>query len=69
MTAEQLRYQRPPAYVHQLLEQVETQKETIRELVELVDYLRGQFNNTPRHDIYLQATERMNALADAGRIP
>jgi hypothetical protein len=43
-------------------------RDTIQKLVALVDHMRGQLNNSSRHDLYLEATEKLNQLDDAGAI-
>jgi hypothetical protein len=47
---------------------IEEQKETIKQLVWMVDQLRGQFNGGRRHDIYVDFTEQLNKLQEEGKI-
>jgi hypothetical protein len=47
---------------------IKQQKETIKTLVGMVDELRSKFNNSERHDIYLDYTERLNKLQEEGQI-
>lgn len=43
-------------------------KETIKELVRVIDELRQPFNNSKRHDLYLMATNKLNELEEEGKI-
>lgn len=44
------------------------QEQTIKTLVELVDKLRQPYNNSRHHDLYLEATNKLNELQDREEI-
>jgi len=45
---------------------IRKQRDTIRQLVEMVDLLRQPYNNSKRHDLYEWATETLNRLDESG---